>query len=83
MIVSQTCATTQQVEEELCLVQEELCLVPDLQRNHPFASASSAAFSTMPVPFPAFGVTITLAPSIRMSFLRSTLNGSAIVMTQG
>ena len=37
----------------------------------------------MPVPFPAFGVTITLAPSIRMSLRRSIENGSAIVITQG
>ena len=30
-----------------------------LQRNHPCFSHSSSAFATMPVPLPAFGVTIT------------------------
>ena len=36
----------------------------------------------MPVPLPAFGVTITFAPSIRISLRRSTEKGSAIVITQ-
>ena len=46
-------------------------------------SASSAAFSTMPVPFPALGVTMTFAPSMRISFRRSTEKGSAMVITHG
>ena len=52
------------------------------QRNQPFFAQSSSALRTMPVPLPALGVTITFAPSMRMSLRRSTEKGSAIVMTQ-
>ena len=33
------------------------------------------------MPFPALGVTITFAPNMRMIFLRSTENGSAMQIT--
>ena len=52
------------------------------QRNQPFFAQSSSAFLTMPVPLPAFGVTMTLAPSMRMRRRRSTEKGSAMQMTQ-
>jgi hypothetical protein len=35
----------------------------------------------MPVPLPALGVTMTLAPSMRIILRRSTLKGSAMQMT--
>ena len=52
-------------------------------RNQPCFSASSTAFFTMPVPRSAAGVSTTLAPRKRISFLRSTLKVSAIVSTSG
>ena len=52
------------------------------QRNQPFLAQSSSALRTMPVPLPAFGVTMTLAPSMRMRRRRSTEKGSAMQMTQ-
>ena len=51
-------------------------------RNQPFLAQSSSALRTMPVPLPAFGVTMTLAPSMRMRRRRSTEKGSAMQMTQ-
>ena len=52
-------------------------------RNQPFASASSFAFCTMPVPPAGAGVRTTFAPRKRISLRRSTLNDSAIVTTSG
>ena len=52
------------------------------QRNQPCFAQSSSALRTMPVPLPALGVTMTLAPSMRMRRRRSTEKGSAMQMTQ-
>ena len=52
-------------------------------KNQPWVLASSAAFTTMPMPRSAAGVSTTLAPRNRISFRRSTLNVSAIVSTSG
>ncbi len=53
------------------------------QRNQPCFSASSIAFSSMPVPFSEAGVSTTLAPRKRMSRRRSTLKFSAMTTTSG
>jgi len=52
-------------------------------QNQPCFSDSSRAFSTMPVPFSAAGVSTTLAPRKRISLRRSTEKLSAMVMTSG
>ena len=53
------------------------------QRNQPWASASSTAFGSMPVPFSDAGVSTTLAPRKRIILRRSMLKFSAIVTTSG
>src|SRR5467141_4123417 len=49
----------------------------------PCSLASSTVLVIMPTARSAAGVTITFAPRNRISFRRSTLNGSAIVTTSG
>ena len=52
-------------------------------RNQPCLAASSCAFTTMPKPRCACGVSTTLAPRKRSSLRRSTLKLSAMVTTSG
>src|ERR1035437_2220039 len=49
----------------------------------PCALASSMVLLIMPIPRSAAGVIMTFAPRNRMSLRRSTLNGSAMVITSG
>src|ERR1700689_40459 len=51
--------------------------------NQPCASASSMVLLIMPTARSAAGVTMTFAPRNRISLRRSTLNGSAMVITSG
>ena len=51
--------------------------------NQPWALASSMVLLIMPTARSAAGVTMTLAPRNRISLRRSTLNGSAMVITSG
>ena len=51
--------------------------------NQPCALASSMVLLIMPTARSAAGVTMTFAPRNRISLRRSTLNGSAMVITSG